>query len=245
MLGIIGAMQAEIDLLLREMENVQKEETALCALYGGTLRGVPVTLARSGIGKVYAALCAQRLILSRHPDDVLFIGVAGAIESGLAIGDAVLATHTVQHDIDTTALGDPAAMVSGPNLVRFPTDQGLLRLLRGAAEASGVRAVESGIATGDQFIADPEKKRGIAKAYAAAACDMETAAAAQACHAYNAPFAAVRTISDELLMGGSDYAAHMRTAADACARLTLGFCERYAKEGRHAPTDAKRSERHG
>ncbi len=229
MLGIIGAMQAEIDLLLHEMENVEKEETALCAAYTGTLRGVPVTLARSGIGKVYAAMCAQRLILTHRPDDVLFIGVAGAIEEGLRIGDAVLATHTAQHDIDTTALGDPPAMVSGPNLVRFPTDRRIARLLRAAADASGVRAVERGIVTGDQFIADPAKKRALAAAFQAAACDMETGAAAQACHAYRTPFAAVRTISDALGMDGSDYLVHMRTAADACARLALAFCALYAK----------------
>ena len=228
MLGIIGAMQVEIDLMLKEMENVKAEENELCTFYTGTLRGAPVVLAKSGIGKVYAAMCAQRMILTCHPDAILFVGVAGAIADGLLIGDAVLATHLTQHDIDTSALGDPVAMVSGPNLVKFPTDIRLMRLLREAADKEGIRAVESGIVTGDQFIADLPKKRALAALFDASACEMETGAAAQACHAYHMPFAAVRTISDALHMDGNDYLIHMRTAADACARLTMRFCALYA-----------------
>lgn len=228
MLAIIGAMQVEIDQMLKELTNMRTEENEICTCYLGVLRGAPVVIAKSGIGKVYAALCAQRIILDYRPDAMLFVGVAGAIVKGLDIGDAVLATHLVQHDIDTTALGDPPAMVSGPNLVRFPTDARLMRLLRGAADSEGIRAVEGGIVTGDQFIAEGDKKRALAEMFDASACEMETGATAQACHAYHMPFAAVRTISDALDMNGSDFIIHMKTAADACARLTMRFCEGYA-----------------
>ncbi len=229
MLGIIGAMQAEIDLLLEEMENVKAEESEICTIYSGVLRGASVALIKSGVGKAFAAMGAQKLILSCRPDAVLFVGIAGAIVDGLAVGDAVLMTHAVQHDIDTSAVGDPVAMVSGPDLVRFPADTHLLALLREAADAEGVRSVLSGIVTGDQFIVDERKKRELAALYDASACEMECGAAAQACYAYRVPFAAVRTISDAMGMNGKDYIVHKKTAADACARLTMRFCEAYAR----------------
>lgn len=236
MLGIIGAMDMEIDLLLKRMENAEESRVGYTVFHAGTLSGVPVCLARCGIGKVHAALCAQGMLLRYPVEAMLNIGVAGALREGLAVGDLVIASSCVQHDIDTTPIGDPPGLISGPNIVHVPCDGELVSLLEQAAAQCGFKAVEAAIATGDQFIAGIEKKDALSRDFGAAACDMEGGAIAQCCYEMGVPFAAFRAISDTRGGDGREYA---EKAAFACAReqkLLPHFLSLYlnaGKERRH------------
>ena len=213
MLGIIGAMDREVGFLTDAMEETSQRQIGYTRYTSGRLWGVPVCLARCGIGKVHAALCAQGMILLCGADALLNIGVAGALRDSLAIGDLVIARSAVQHDMDTTPIGDPPGLISGPNLVHMPCDEALSALLVQAAMEAGLKAERAAIATGDQFIVGTEKKDFLSQAFDAAACDMEGGAIAQCCYEMNIPYAAVRAISATRLGDGREYS---RKADAAC-----------------------------
>lgn len=213
MLGIIGAMDMEIDALRREMTDVTQEQIGFTRYYAGTLWGVPVCLSRCGIGKVHAALCALGMILRYNVTAVLNIGVAGALVPDLSVADVVVAQAAVQHDIDTTPLGDPMGLISGPNIVEVPCHSGLSALLKEAAQAAGIRTLSANIVTGDQFIVGTQRKDALASAFSAAACDMEGGAIAQCCYEMQVPYAACRAISDTRAGDGREY---MEKAGQAC-----------------------------
>lgn len=222
-MGIIGAMESEIEALKSQMTIVHEEHAAGMSFFEGTLENVQIVLARAGIGKVSAAMCAQYMLVKFPVDGVLNIGVAGALAENLKIGDIVVASCAVQHDVDTTALGDPPGMVSGVNVVEFPCDAALKDALIKAVDSVGVRGKVCAIATGDQFIADIEKKRAIAARFGAGACDMEGGAIAQACYAYQTPYAAYRAISDTMRGNGLEYQVNLSAAAAASAAVLKAF----------------------
>ena len=233
MLGIIGAMDKEVDALRRQMTNTEEKQDGFSRFTAGTLWGEKVCLAQCGIGKVHAALCAQSMIAEYAVSAILNIGVAGALRPSLGIGDAVVADSAVQHDVDTSPIGDPLGMVSGPNLVHFPCDSVLSALLKRAAEEAGLRWESGAVATGDQFIVGTEKKNWLADFFVAAACDMEGGAIAQCCYEMNVPYAAVRAISDTRDGDGREY---MEKALFACAceeKLLRCFMRLYGEEKRH------------
>ena len=219
MLGIIGAMDREINLLLKRMENAEESRVGYTVFHAGTLSGVPVCLARCGIGKVHAALCAQGMLLRYPVEAMLNIGVAGALREGLAVGDVVIASSCVQHDIDTTPIGDPPGLISGPDIVHVPCDGELVSLLEQAAAQCGFKALRAAIATGDQFIAEIGKKDALSRAFGAAACDMEGGAIAQVAFEAGVPYAAYRAISDTLTGNGKEYEENVHTACAASAKL--------------------------
>ena len=148
MLGIIGAMDKEVDALREAIAARREEQVGFTRYTLGELYGVSVCLARCGIGKVHAALCAQAMILRYHPDALLYIGVAGDLRDGITVGDMVVAKSAVQHDMDTTPIGDPLGLISGPNIVHIPCDEALSRLLLEAAAECGFKAVRAAVATG-------------------------------------------------------------------------------------------------
>lgn len=227
MLGIIGAMDKEIDGLLPRMTGTEETRIGYTRYISGLLEGVPVCLARCGIGKVHAALCALGMIVTFQPAAVVNIGVAGALRDELQVGDVVVARSAVQHDMDTTPIGDPLGLISGPDIVHIPCDEGLSALLREAAAQAGLRTAEASIATGDQFIVGAEKKDFLSRTFDAAACDMEGGAIAQCCYEMNVPYAACRCISDTRLGDGREYA---EKAAFACQReqsMLLRFLKLY------------------
>ncbi len=223
LLGIIGAMESEVSALRVQMEGPRETVLAGISYWEGTLMGVPAVLARCGIGKVHAAMCALGMAERFHPDAMLNIGVAGALLPELSVGDVVIASGAVQHDSDTSALGDPVGLVSGLPGVIIPCDERLSLKLKASAEKAGLRAVSAVIATGDQFIASLEKKEWIASAFGAGACDMEGGAVAQVCLEEGIPYAAYRAISDTLMGNGLEYAQNVHVAADAGARLLRAF----------------------
>ena len=223
LIGIIGAMARETDLLVQRMQDAETQTVFGVRLTRGTLDGVPAVVAQCGIGKVFAALCAALMIERYRPDLLLNIGVAGALAEGLDIADVVIADSAVEHDIDTTPIGDPPGLVSGPNVVHMPVSASAAKHLQAAAQRLGLSTVTAAIATGDQFIERLEDKQRIARDFGAAACDMEGGAIAQVCMAVGVPYSAYRAISDTLHDNGQEYAQNADRAAAVSARLLSAF----------------------
>lgn len=223
MLAIIGAMVKETEQLFAEMTDGREERIGFTRLKYGTLEGVPCVLACSGVGKVHAAVCSQ-IVLDRYPITALInFGIAGALDERLSIGDCVVASDTVQYDIDTSPVGDPVGMISGPDIVHIPADQRLTHLLKTAAENAGCLTLSAAIATGDQFLCGRENKLHVKNAFGAAACDMEGGAIAQVAWESNIPYAAYRTVSDTLCGNGREYEINARDAAEKSRQVLKGF----------------------
>lgn len=198
MIGIIGAMQAEVDGLIRQIEGARTERIGGFDFAVGRIGRSDVAVVRAGVGKVNAAVCAQTLLLSYRPEAVVNTGVAGSLSPDLGILDVAVATDAVQHDYDTSAIGEPngALSINGELITRLPCDAAWRERLLRAAAAVGVRAVPARVASGDQFISRREDKRRIVQTFGAQACEMEGAAIAQACFIAGVPCAILRAISD-------------------------------------------------
>ena len=221
MIGIIGAMAIEIETLRERMEDCTVQETAGISFFRGKLHGVDCAAAYSSPGKVNAAACTQIMISQYQPSAVINTGVAGGIGDGIHVGDLVVSSAVVQHDIDTTAVGDEIGLISGINRVQIPADDALTEAIIQAAPAVYDGRIHSGIiATGDQFIADSQKLRWISDTFGALACEMESGSIGQVCFLNGIPFAAIRAISDN---GNEDagmtYAQFAEIAAHKSAEL--------------------------
>lgn len=203
-IGIIGAMQVEIDLLLERLEHDRITTVADMAIHEGTLSGVPVAIVRCGIGKVNAALCTQVLVNQSAPSHIINTGVAGALDTSLEIGDLVISTDAVQHDFHVTGLGYKPGMIpelgAGQSPISsFVADEQLAQIIQQAARsvAPTIKTVRGRIATGDQFVCTQEARERIIGDFGALCCEMEGAAIAQACWRNGIPFVIVRAISDK------------------------------------------------
>ncbi len=196
MTGIIGAMRVEVDALKEKMENAVCETVSGVEFCRGMLGGCEVVLAQCGVGKVFAALCAQTMILRYGVDRIINTGVAGTLSENIGVLDVAVASAVVQHDMDTSPLGDPIGLISGINVVEIPTSKVLSEKIETAAKSLG-KTVERGvIASGDQFINNAEKKAWIVGQFGAVACEMEGAAIGHVCYVNGVDFAVLRTISD-------------------------------------------------
>ena len=227
MLGLISAMKVEMELLAAALENGQTEQVGGVEFQTGSLWGHEVVLSVCGAGKVNAALCAQAMILQYHPDAVMNLGVAGSLSSKVSIGDVVVGTYAVQHDMDTSPLGDPPGFISGINLLRLPLSEILQNKLRRALAAlPDIRGVFGGIATGDQFLHDALRRDHVREQFDALCCEMEGGAVAHVCHVNSVPCAIVRAISDNA-DGGSDvdFLKFVKQAADHSVRLVKRFLQ--------------------
>ena len=195
-IGIIGAMEPEVEALIAALADKNCEEVSGIKLYTGILEGRTVAIAKCGIGKVFAAICAQTMILKYSPKLLVNTGVGGALASGLKTGDIVIADSLCQHDMDTSAIGDPKGLVSGINVIYFDADKRAGEILLAAANELGLSATLGRVATGDKFIASKEEKERIVSDFSADACEMEGCAIAQTAFVNNTPFAVIRAISD-------------------------------------------------
>lgn len=196
MIGIIGAMSVEVDKFKEQMLGISCETVSGTEFVCGTLWGHPAVVAVSGVGKVNAAICTQTMIMRYEPRFIINSGVAGGIDPTLNICDTVVATAVVQHDMDTSPLGDPIGFISGLDIVDIPTDIELSKQLQTAAGANDIHSILGKIASGDQFINSREKKDFLKNTFDAAACEMEAAAIGHTCFKNQVPFAILRSISD-------------------------------------------------
>ena len=195
-IGIIGAMKGEVENIISLLEEREDVSISGVDFHTGMLFGRPVAVATCGIGKVFAALSAEIMILNFSPKLIVNTGVGGALDPELSPLDIVLAESLVQHDMDTSALGDPRGLVSGINKVYFECDKRAVEVLAEAAEAYGASFKRGIIATGDRFVHKMEDKEEIRAAFGASACEMEGCAIAQVAFVNSTPCAVVRAISD-------------------------------------------------
>lgn len=197
MLGIIGAMSEELEILLKDMTLESKETKARMTFYKGKLWGRDVVAVVCGIGKVNAAVCTQILITEYKVTSVINVGVAGGIGKDIYPGDVVIATDLVQHDIDTTVFGDPHGQVPRLDTFDFKCDENLVEIAKEACKvADNFKTFSGRIVSGDQFIASLDKIQWLEKEFSAVACEMEGASIAHVCYLNNTPFVIIRSISD-------------------------------------------------
>lgn len=226
MIGIIGALDVEVNLLKDALEDRRVETVSGIDFAVGRLYGREAVVAMCGVGKVFAALCAQTMILKYSPEFIVNVGVGGALSPRLDCFDCVVAESLVQHDMDTSALGDPVGMLSGINIVNIPADARLAELLKKAVEAKGMFCLKGVIASGDTFVASAEKKAYIRDTFDAALCEMEGAAIAQVCYVNRVPVAVLRSVSDKADGGASvDFPAFVKKAAENTAGIMELFCK--------------------
>lgn len=224
MIGIIAAMDVEMKSLRSYMENTETEVISGIRFVRGTLEGKDVVTAVCGIGKVFAALCAQTMILHYQPRCIINTGVAGTLTAALTIGSIAVSSAVVQHDMDTSPLGDPVGLISGINKVELPADRLLTGQLSACAKVMGIKTATGVIASGDQFVASAERKAFIVEHFKAIACEMEGAAIGQVCYVNKVPFCVLRAISDSA-DGSShmDYPTFVQMAAEQSVALLRRF----------------------
>ena len=198
-----------------------------------TVSGVPffeaapgILACAGGVSKVNAAMGAQLLISLYHPDLVLNAGVAGCFEN-VPIGTIVLAEGFVQHDVDTTAIGDPVGLVSTVNQIQFPTAD--LPAARAAMDATGVPYRTGWVATGDWFATDTPRSHWIADTFHPLLCEMEGCAVAQVCLRNGVKFMAIKSVSD-CLFEHHDFAFNFPAAMKDLNRVVMAFLTQLTKE---------------
>ena len=234
-IGIIGAMQIEVEAICAAMENTVTETAGGVTFVLGDLRGKRVVCAKCGIGKVFAAMCAQTMILTYAPDCIINSGVAGTLSEALSIGQIALAEQVVQHDMDTSPIGDPVGLISGINVIYIPTDPIVTAALAAAVGGEGVPYMRGTVASGDQFICHTADKERIRSTFETAdkpviACEMEGAAIGQVCYVNGVPYGILRAISD----GGdenafADYPTFLAAAARTATEVMLKFVENWSE----------------
>lgn len=201
-IAIMGAMSEEIAPILKKLESYNVVEYAGNKYYLSEYNGVELIIAYSKIGKVFSTLTAATMIEHFGATVLLFSGVAGAISEDLRVGDLIVATKLAQHDLDITAFGHPFGYVPEGS-VYVDTDAKLIELSKQVAVEMKKDIKEGIIATGDQFVANEERKNFIGKTFNADALEMEGASVAVVCNALNIPFFILRSISDAADMDAS------------------------------------------
>lgn len=196
MIGILGALDIEVAKLYEELEDATVEEAYGYKYARGRLCGRDVVVAKCGVGKVNAAVCAQTMVMKYAPELIVNSGVAGSLSKELKICDIAVGKDIVQHDFDTTGCGDHIGFVSTVEMTYFPCDERASAAILGAAKELGIHARLSRIASGDQFITARARKEWIVETFGAAACEMEAGAIAQVCYIAGIRCAVIRAISD-------------------------------------------------
>lgn len=221
-LGIIGAMQIEVELLVEKLENRREAEHAGSTYYEGTLEGLDVVVVQCGVGKVNAAISAQVLCSCYGVTHLVNTGIAGSLDAALDIGDLLISRDAVYHDFDCTAFSYPHGKVPGMDVVAFPADETMIARAQAAAETVHPGHVVLGrVASGDQFVCSAQQKEDIITLTQGQCTEMEGAAIAQTAYRNHIPFVIIRAISDKA--DGSaemDYPTFERLSAHRCAEVT-------------------------
>lgn len=227
MIGIIGAMQVEIQGLRAMLAEPEVAEISGIQFVSGTLEGTPVVLAVCGVGKVFAALCAQTMILRYGVEAIINTGVAGTLCPQLGIGDVAVSADVVQHDMDVSGLGEPYGYLSGPDLIHIPASRTLAGLVEQAVLAQGRRCQVGTIATGDQFLCDSSRKDWIHRQFNALAGEMEGGSIGAVCYVNKVPFVVIRAISDDADGNAPEnFPAFAAETAEASIRITAEVIRR-------------------
>ncbi len=222
-IGIIGAMEEETALLKERISPLSEYERAGNTFYSGKLEGVDVILLRCGIGKVNASIGTTLLISRYEPMCVINTGSAGGFSEGLKIGDIVISTQVIHHDVDVTAFGYEYGQVPSMPNAFLPHSELVDMAEKGAEKLNGPAAHKGLIATGDSFMDDSPGIAQIRERFPAiAAVEMEAASIAQTCYQFRKPFVIIRSISD---IAGEEssvsFKNFLKTAAENSAELVI------------------------
>jgi len=247
--GILGALDEEVEILEEQLENKNEKEIEGIRFIKGKLKGRSVVIARTGIGKVNAAMTTTLLLEHFKPKQVIFSGIAGGLNPELFPGDIVIAEKTAQHDLGILrASGLENEGVINPftgeqNPVFFPADKKLLELAEQAARSLELKSIKPGneeravkvitgvIVTGDVFAASSAKCIELREKFGADAVEMEGAAVAQICYQRGIPHLVVRCISDKAdEKAVEDVRKFLKVAARNSARLTTKIIELLSSE---------------
>ncbi|MCH5317597.1 MAG: 5'-methylthioadenosine/adenosylhomocysteine nucleosidase [Eubacterium sp.] len=226
MLGIIGAMDVEIDAVKKKIENSVVTKLAGCEFVCGFIDSVMVCVACCNPGKVNAALCTQAMIDNYDIDSIINLGVGCSLSSDVAVKNIVIAENVCQYDIDITALGEPRGYINGLNEIKIETNKEISDKLARAAVSSGEKIRRGTVASGDTFIASGDLKTMINEHFGAICGEMEGGAIGHVCRANGIPFAVLRTVSD----GGDenaqlDYPTFKKIAAEKSTAIVLKYIE--------------------
>ena len=206
MIGIIGAMEEEVAALKEAMEVQETIERASMVFLRGELCGKDVVIVRSGIGKVNAGICAQILVDRFGVDVLINTGIAGSLDAKIDIGDMVISTDALHHDMDASEFGDALGQVPRMDVLSFPADETLVKKAVQASEKANpdIHTFTGRIVSGDQFIASREVKERIVKNFHPLCVEMEGAGIAQAAYLNQVSYVIIRAISDK-----ADNSAHV------------------------------------
>ena len=225
-IGIIGAMDLELDALKEQMHVHRELTKADMTFYEGTLNGAAVVIVKCGIGKVNAGICVQILSDIFEVTHVINTGVAGSLNADLDIGDILISTDAVYHDMDVTIFGYAPGQVPGTPSAEFVADSRMVELAMESCKAVNpdVTCRKGRVVTGDQFISSKEVKERLINDFGGFCTEMEGCAIAHAATKNDLPFVIIRAISDKADDSAEmDYPTFEREAAKYSARLVADF----------------------
>jgi adenosylhomocysteine nucleosidase len=224
MLGIIGAMDVEVDAVKSKIKGSTTTNFAGIDFVCGTIENVMVVVAQCSPGKVNASLCTQAMIDKFSPDEIINIGVGCSLSDDVVIKNIVIANDVCEYDIDITALGEPRGFINGLNTIKIECDKELSDALSRTAISCGEKIHRGTIASGDTFIASDDLKKMLSSQFGAICGEMEGGAIGHVCKANNIPFAVLRSVSD----GGDenalmDYPTFKTVAARLSTNIIVSF----------------------
>ena len=228
-IGIIGAMEEEVAVLKQEMNIEETVDYASMQFCKGTLCGKNVVSVRSGIGKVNAAICAQVLADRFEVDILINTGIAGSLDAVIDIGDMVISTDLVEHDMDATIFGDPLGQVPRLDTFSFPAEANLIEQAVAANEEANpdIKTFTGRIVSGDQFVSSAEVKEKLVKNFQAKCTEMEGAAIAHAAYLNKISCVIIRAISDKADNSATmDYPTFEKKAIEHSVRLVRNLLPR-------------------
>ena len=228
-IGIIGAMEEEVSLLKEAMEIERVEEYASMSFCKGQLWEKEVVVVKSGIGKVNAGICAQILVDKFDVDILINTGIAGSLDAAIDIGDMVISTDLVEHDMDASIFGDPVGQIPRMDTFSFPADPALVeKAMQANAEANpDIKTFTGRIVSGDQFVSSAEVKEKLVSTFQAKCTEMEGAAIAHAAYLNKVSCVIIRAISDKADNSATmDYPTFEKKAIEHSVRLVQNLLPR-------------------
>lgn len=228
MIGIIGAMEIEVSALKAMIENPVIKKISGVEFVSGKIYNKEVVVATCGVGKVFSAITAEAMILAYSPDVIINSGVAGSTDERLGIADVVVASDVVQHDMDTTALGDPPGLLSGINIVNIPCAKKAAAVLEECVKEENLTYLVGRIATGDEFVSTIARKMELNEKFGAVACEMEGGSIGHVCYVNGVDFVALRAISDSLTdESDMEFSEFVGIAAANSVKIIDSFLKKY------------------
>ena len=225
-IGIIFAMKEELDELLKVIRLEKEYQIFDLAFYECIYRGTTCILVESGIGKVNAAVASSILADSFKVRAIINTGIAGSLDADIDIGDIVLATDALEHDMDVTGLGYERGVVPDQDISIYKADDKLRKAAKEVCEKVNpdIKVFEGRVISGDQFISRKDVKDDLVNTFSGMCTEMEGAAIAHTAWLYNIPYLIIRSISDKADDSADmDYPSFQKKAIEHSVKLVAGL----------------------